>query len=146
MRFLAIHVDSFRSTITQKGRSKLIEPYSDPTTEIGEGLVVLASVEKGDEAAPDRVAELAAVEVAKLAGNLKVKTVVLHSFAHLFAELAPPEVAVDVLKKTEERLRAWDLEAIRTPFGYFNTLDLKAKGHPLSRVARIIQAEPRPGE
>ena len=41
----------------------------------------------------------------KLAANLKVSTVVLHSFAHLFAELSAPEVAVDVLKKLEERLR-----------------------------------------
>lgn len=26
----------------------------------------------------------------------------------------------------------------RTPFGWFNTLDLQAKGHPLSRVARSV--------
>jgi threonyl-tRNA synthetase len=27
---------------------------------------------------------------------------------------------------------------VRTPFGWFNTLDIQAKGHPLSRVARVI--------
>ena len=26
----------------------------------------------------------------------------------------------------------------RTPFGWFNTLEIRAKGHPLSRVARTI--------
>ncbi len=141
MRFLAIHVDSFRSTITQRGRSRLIEPYQDPTTEVGEALVLLTSVEKGDEVAPDRVADLAAEEVGKLTANLKVATIVLHSFAHLFAELSAPEVAVEVLKKLEERLRQRGLDPIRTPFGYFNTLEIKAKGHPLSRVARVIRTE-----
>ena len=29
----------------------------------------------------------------------------------------------------------------RTPFGWFNILDIRAKGHPLSRVARTIGAE-----
>ncbi len=141
MRFLAIHVDYFCSKITQKGRSKLIEPYDNPTTEVNEALVLLTSVEKGDEAAPERVAELASKEILQLAGNLKVNTVVLHSFAHLFAELSTPETAVQVLKELENRLGEQGLSAIRTPFGWFNTLEIRAKGHPLSRVARIIRAE-----
>lgn len=140
MRFLAIHVDSFSSTITEKGRSKLREPYEDPTTRVEEALVLLISVEKGDEAAPDRVADRAAEEILRLAGNLKVDTVLLHSFAHLFAELSTPEVAVRVLEETESRLRERGLKVIRTPFGWFNTLEMKAKGHPLSRVARTIRA------
>jgi len=141
MRFLAIHVDYFCSTITEKGRSKLREPFNDPTTRVDEALVLLASVEKGDEVALDRVADRTAGEVAQLAANLKVTTVVLHSFAHLFAELSSPEAAVQVLKETESRLRDRDLTVIRTPFGWFNTLELKAKGHPLSRVARIIRPD-----
>ena len=141
MRFLAIHVDHFCSKITKKGRSKLVEPYDDPTTEVDEALVLLTSVEKGDEAAPGRVADLGVEEIVRLADNLKVKTIVVHSFAHLFAELAAPEVAAAVMKDMEQRLRDRGYDAIRTPFGYFNTLDIKAKGHPFSRVARIIRAE-----
>lgn len=140
MRFLAIHVDHFSSKITQKGRSKLIEPYEDPVTDVYEALVLLTSVEKGDEAAPERVAALAVDEIVRLAENLKANTVVVHSFAHLFAELASPEVAVDVMKLVDAGLRERGLTSIRTPFGYFNTLDIQAKGHPLSRVARIVKA------
>lgn len=140
MRFLAIHVDSFKSTITEKGRSKLREPYDDPTTEVAEALVLLASVEKGDEQAPERVAEAAVEEITQLAGNLKVSTVVVHSFAHLFAELSSPDVAVEVMKGVESGLRGRGIEAIRTPFGWFNTLEMRAKGHPLSRVARVVRA------
>jgi threonyl-tRNA synthetase len=141
LRFLAIHVDHFCSNITQKGRSKLIEPYDRPTTEVNEALVLLTSVEKSDEAAPDLVADRAADEIAQVAGNLKVSAVVIHSFAHLFAELSTPEVAIQVMKAMEERLKARGFDVIRTPFGYFNTLDIRAKGHPLSRVARIIRAD-----
>jgi threonyl-tRNA synthetase len=139
VRFLAIHVDHFRSTITEKGRSKVREPYEDPTTEVSEALVLLTSVEKGDEADPEGVAEAAAEEVAQLAGNLKVRTVLVHSFAHLFGELSAPETGVQVMKELESRLRERGLEAVRTPFGWFNTLEMRAKGHPLSRVARVIR-------
>lgn len=139
MRFLILHVDYFRSEITEKGRSPVVEPFEVRVTELRDGLVALVSVEKGDEAAPDAVAENAASELASLAARVGATRLVLHSFAHLFAELARPADAVAVLKVTEERLRERGLEVVRTPFGWFNTLEIRAKGHPLSRVARIVK-------
>jgi threonyl-tRNA synthetase len=141
MRFLILHVNSFRCMITEKGRSKVYEPYDDPGTQVNEALIVLSSVERGDERGPDVVAARASTEVAKLAAQLKVATVVLHPFAHLFAELSAPEVAIDVLSKTQQKLNEAGLNTMRTPFGWFNTLQIDAKGHPLSRVARIVTAE-----
>ena len=141
MRFLAWHVDRFKCRITERGRSPVVEEYDDPETVTAEALLVLASVEKGDEAAPERVAGKAVAEIAAHAAGLKVQTVVLHPFAHLFGQLSRPAVAVQVLKMVEEGLRARGLAAIRTPFGWFNTLDIQAKGHPLSRVARSMSAE-----
>ena len=141
MRFLILHVNSFRCTITEKGRSKVYEPYDDPVTQVEDALIVLSSVERGDERDPELVATRASAEIVKLAGQLKVSTVVLHPFAHLFAELGPPEAAIDVLSKTQQKLIESGLHAIRTPFGWFNTLQIDAKGHPLSLVARIVTAE-----
>lgn len=141
MRFLILHVNSFCCTITEKGRSKVYEQYDDPVTQVSEALIVLSSVERGDEHAPELVAVRASAEIVKLAGQLKVSTVVLHPFAHLFAELGPPESAIDVLSRTQQKLNESELHAIRTPFGWFNTLQIDAKGHPLSRVARIVTAE-----
>jgi threonyl-tRNA synthetase len=140
MRFLILHVNSFCCTITTKGRSKVYEEYDDPITRVDEALIVLASVERGDERAPEIVAKRASTEIAKLAGQLKVTTVVLHPFAHLFAELGAPEVAIDVLSRTQRELATAGLQAYRTPFGWFNSLQIAAKGHPLSRVARIVTA------
>jgi hypothetical protein len=141
MRFLAWHVDYFKCRITERGRSPLVEEYDDPETTAENALLVLASVEKGDEVAPQAVARRAAAEIAAHAASLKVQTIILHPFAHLFGRLSRPSVAVQVLQAIEVGLRARRLAVIRTPFGWFNTLDIRAKGHPLSRVARIISAE-----
>ncbi len=141
MRALIWHVDSFVCRITEKGRSPVVEPMGERETRVDEALLVLASVEKGDERMPHIVAQRAAAMLGDHARKLGVKTIVLHSFAHLFAELATPQVAVDVLKQTEARLGADGLAVIRTPFGWFNELEIKAKGHPLSRLARVISAE-----
>ena len=141
MRFLTLHVNSFCCTITEKGRSKVFESYQAPVTRVGEALVVLSSIEKGDEQNPSLVARRASGEIAKLTSRLKVTTVVLHPFAHLFAELGSPEVAIDILKCTQQELTAVGLRTIRTPFGWFSSLRIDAKGHPLSRVARIVTAE-----
>ena len=141
MRALIWHVDSFVSRITEKGRSSVVEPMGERETRVAEAILVLASVEKADERAPQIVAQRAAAMLVEHARKLKVNTVVLHSFAHLFAELAAPQVAIDVLKETEARLAEAGLIVVRTPFGYFNELEIKAKGHPLSRLARVFSVE-----
>lgn len=139
MRMLILHVDYFSSTITKKGRSKIVEDW-DPrkTITTQEALLILASVERQDEPHPAETSEKAADEIAQLARQLKVNTIILHPFAHLFSDLSDPEMAVETLKLTEQELIRHGFTVIRTPFGWFNTLELKAKGHPLSRVARTI--------
>jgi threonyl-tRNA synthetase len=141
MRFLAWHVDYFKCRITERGRSPLVEEYDNPETVAEDALLVLASVEKADEAAPETVAGRATTEIAAHAASLKVRTIVLHPFAHLFGQLSRPAVAVRMLQMVEEGLRTRGLAVTRTPFGWFNTLDIRAKGHPLSRVARIVNAK-----
>ena len=71
MRFLIMHVNSFCCTITTRGRSKVYEEYGDPVTRVDEALIVLASVEKGDERAPEAVARRTAAEIVKLATQLR---------------------------------------------------------------------------
>jgi Archaea-specific editing domain of threonyl-tRNA synthetase len=140
MRFLAIHVDYFACRITERGRSKVYEPVADDnrTSELRDGLLILASVEQSDTADPAGVATRAASEIGKLATQLGVRALLLHSFAHLFAELSDPQTAIDVLTAMAAALSEQGCAVQRTPFGWFNTLEIRAKGHPLSRVARIV--------
>ena len=139
MRLLILHVDSFTCTITEKGRSALIEEPSAPSLHIDAGLLVLASVERGDEAAPDQVARGTSAEIRKVSDQLKAPNIMLLPFAHLFAEPAPVEPARDILDAVAMSLRAAGLAVQRAPFGWFHTWDLRAKGHPLSRLARTIR-------
>lgn len=135
-----IHVDSFSSTVTSKGRSPVIEEPESKTVSTHEAVIVLAAVEKEDEARPDQVAAHVATTIADHCAHLKVDSVVLCSFAHLFTELAPAQVAVYVLGEVLEDLRERGLQGHKTPFGWFNSFEMKAKGHPLSRVARVVTA------
>lgn len=137
MRMLIWHVDAFAAEPEDRGRSKIADEAPQPVR-IGEGLVVFAACEKADEADPDAVAARASAAIADVAGRLGARTVVLHSFAHLFVELSTPVTARAILDDVQRRLQDAGLAASQTAFGYFNRLELRAKGHPLSRVARQV--------
>jgi threonyl-tRNA synthetase len=142
VRLLILHVSRFAFTATQKGRSSIAEPLAEKTTVFEDGLLLLASAEAGDERDPAEVAGRAADEVARLAGQLGAKRALVHPFAHLFGEPAPLEKAVGLLDGLTAELRARGLEAARSPFGWFFSWELSAKGHPLSRLARRFAADP----
>src|SRR5262249_13589310 len=134
-RLLIWHVDSFCAEPTERGRSKVadVEPRS---VAVEDALVVFAAAEKQDEAEPDAVAERATAAIEEVALPLGARTVVLHSFAHLFVELSAPAIARAILNTMEQLLAAERYAVRRSAFGWFNRLELHAKGHPLSRIAR----------
>ena len=138
MRILMLHCDYFKSEMTEKTRSPLREETVSPVVEAENCLVVLAAVEKIDETDPTTTVGAASDEIKKLARELNVERIILHSFAHLFTKLATPHVALNVLQSIQTNLSKDSLTVLRTPFGWFNTLEVKAKGHPLSRVARQV--------
>jgi threonyl-tRNA synthetase len=137
MRVLIWHVDSFSAEPTERGRSKIAD--NEPqVASIEDGLVVFAAVEKGDEPEPLAVAGRAAAAIAEVARQLGAQRVLLHSFAHLFVELSAPKIAREVLNETQRLLEAEGYQVSQSAFGWFNRLEMKAKGHPLSRVARQV--------
>ncbi len=140
MRILMLHVDHFISTVTERGRSKVVQKVKleSRTTEVDNALLVLVSVEKTDESSHEIVVKRAVREISEHAWTLQIHKIILHPFALLFADLSKPETALEVLKLTEECLIQRDFEVFRTPFGWLDSMELKAKGHPLSRVARVI--------
>ncbi len=140
MRFLSFHVDSFRYKITEKGRSKVIEEITDVNKEnqIENALVFFISIEKSDEIKND-IIKRGINEIEKIAKQLKVSNIVIIPFAHLFGQLSSLEYAFEAFKKMESMLNLKDYSVLRLPFGWFNELEIKAKGHPLSRISRIVE-------
>jgi hypothetical protein len=137
VRLLIWHVSHFGSTPGQRGRSPVADAEPWPVT-MEEGLLVFAAAEPEDEADPAATGLRAANVIQRVAGQVKVQAVVLHSFAHLFGELGKPEAARAALAATHAVLMAQGFTVQQTPFGWFNALDIQAKGHPLSRVSRVV--------
>ena len=140
MRFLSFHVDYFRHKVTKKGRSKVIEEISEENNEhqVEEALVLFISMEKSDETKTD-IIEKGINEIEKINKQLKVSTIVIVPFAHLFGQLSSLDYAFESFKKIESLLKLKDYSVLRLPFGWFNELEMKAKGHPLSRISRIVE-------
>ena len=137
MRLLLWHVDHFAAHPTSRGRSTVADEVP-PAVAVEDAVVVFAQSEKADEADPAAVATRASQAIAEVAAGLKATTIVLHSFAHLFGELSSPSIARSALGETERLLAATGLEVHQTAFGWFNELELRAKGHPYSRQARQV--------
>ena len=136
MRFLAWHVDYVLAQPTERGRSGFVEERRPVRAE--NALFVFANFEKNDESHQTDVTDKAILEISSLAAQLKINAIVLNPFAHLFAEPSRPEVAVDMLDRLYTGLVKRSLEVQRLAFGMFYELELKAKGHRLSRIARSI--------
>ena len=137
MRMLIWHVDSFAAEPTERGRSKLADETPE-AVRVEEALVVFAASEKADEPEPEAVAERAVAAVIDVAERLGEQIIVLHSFAHLFVELSSPATAKAILDRMQTALEAQGYNAQQSAFGWFNRLEMRAKGHPLSRVARQV--------
>jgi threonyl-tRNA synthetase len=137
MRMLIWHVDAFAAEPTERGRSKLADE-TPQAVRVEEALVVFAASEKSDEPEPEAVAERAVAAVIDVARRLGEQTIVLHSFAHLFVELSTPATAKEILDKMQAALETQGYSVQQSAFGWFNRLEMRAKGHPLSRVARQV--------
>lgn len=140
MRFLSFHVDYFRHKVTEKGRSKIIEEILEGNKEnqVDNALVLFISMEKSDELKTE-IIEKGINEIEKITKQLKVSTIVIIPFAHLFGQLSSLEYAFESFKKIESLLKLKNYSVLRLPFGWFNELEMKAKGHPLSRISRIVE-------
>src|SRR5260370_21103702 len=137
MRLLIWHVDSFLAEPTERVRCKIADA-APRAVSVSDGLVVFAACEKRDEPEPEAVAERATAAIVEVAKQLGARAVVLHSFAHLFVELSSPQVARQVLDRIQAMLAEQGYAVEQSAFGWFNRLEIKAKGHPLSRVARQV--------
>ena len=69
-----------------------------------------------------------------ICGKNQVKTVILHSFAHLSESKAEPEFTQLFFNRVEERMKNSGYKVHQTPFGYFLDLQLNAPGFSLARV------------
>ncbi|MCW6160437.1 MAG: hypothetical protein LVQ95_05130 [Candidatus Micrarchaeales archaeon] len=136
MRFLAWHVDYVTATPTEKGRSQIIE--SAALIHAENTILVFASFEKSDENQEETIIDRSVNEISSIAVQLNVTSIVLNPFAHLFAEQSSPETAKRMLDLLYNALLKKGFNVQKMAFGMFYELELRTKGHRLSRIARRI--------
>ena len=142
MRLLLVHADRFEYEAREKA-VKEPEPLdeSHKTGTLENGLVVFSTVEKNDEQEPEQIATNAASSIEEVLGWLKTKKVMVYPYAHLSTSLASREPAISVLKALEEKLAQKGYEVSRSPFGWYKSFTITAKGHPLSELSRTITVD-----
>jgi len=105
---------------------------------VDDALVVFMHIEAQDFEEGSKVFKRSLKHLKWLANKRALKTVVLHSFAHLGGENAEPSDALSFMLRLKERLESTDYEVRMTPFGYFCSWDLKVYGESLAKVYKAF--------
>src|SRR6267378_3303135 len=145
MRLLLVHADKFEYEAREKA-VKAPEPLDDSRKKgsLEDGLVVFCTVEKADEQAPERVISNASNSIEEVLGWIKAKKVMIYPYAHLSTTLASRDPAISILKGLEKELSNKGYEVKRSPFGWYKSFTMTAKGHPLSELSRTISVDEQP--
>lgn len=135
MRILTLHCDYIKFKALKKA-VKDIEDSTDKEGEVKECLVVLTSVEQGDN---EQTIKQLVEAVEKTAKEVKTDKIVLYPYAHLSSNLAKPVIALEVLQKAESNLKK-NFKVTRAPFGYYKEFEFKCKGHPLAELSKTFSS------
>jgi threonyl-tRNA synthetase len=142
MRLLLVHADRFEYEAREKA-VKEPEPLDESHKKgaLENGLVVFSTVEKNDEQEPEQIATNAASSIEEVLGWLKTRKVMVYPYAHLSTSLASREPAISILKALEGKLAEKGYDVSRSPFGWYKSFTITAKGHPLSELSRTITVD-----
>jgi threonyl-tRNA synthetase len=142
MKTLNLHVDYIKFKALKKALKSVgeLSENDKKEKEVKEALVVLTAVEKSDSDVKVSVEKLIE-NIKDIAKQVNAKNIVLYPYAHLSSNLGNPEMAQEILEKSETALAKEGFNVTRAPFGYYKEFELKVKGHPLSELSREIKGE-----
>ncbi len=140
MRLLQLHCDyvEYRANKPALKECEKIDEEDKKGRKVDNALVVLTSVENGDN---EEVVKQAAVDIKKHFGEVKAAAVVLYPYAHLSANLAKPRDAMQLLSMLFNEVKSFSPNAVKSPFGWYKSFELKCKGHPLAELSKTINIE-----
>src|SRR3990172_6610943 len=145
MRILFIHAYRLEYEVREPAIKDPEEvPPEHRSAAADEVLVCFTTVEARDEADPEGIAGLAAREIKDVAGKVDTRRVVLYPYAHLSSSLGAPDVSRRILATLAAQLRAAGYEVLASPFGWYKSFRLSAKGHPLGELSREVTLEAAP--
>ncbi len=139
MKTLNLHCDYIKWQALKKALKSLEDlPEKDLEEKyVKDCLVVLIAVEKLDLNVKEVIEEFVE-SIKNISKQVNTKNIVLYPYAHLSKRLGSPDLAQEILKKSEKALKKEKFKVSRAPFGYYKSFEIKVKGHPLSELSREI--------
>jgi threonyl-tRNA synthetase len=140
MRLLHLHSDFIEYEPIEKEIRDAEEVVLTTKIRLEDLVVAFVAVENRDD---ESVARMAVDEIKKYLDTVKSSRLLVYPYAHLSSDLAPPAVAIDVIKSVESFARESINQVYRAPFGWTKSFNIKVKGHPLAENSKQItkQAE-----
>lgn len=136
MKLLMFYAPSFCSQTYEKVLPEAPEAAAELSAE--NAVVVFYQAEAEDEGREAQVLAKLVKNVKWLAGKFASHSVVLHSFGHLSASKARPELAQAIAGQAAARLAGAGFTVQATPFGYLNEWKLHVAGPSLAKVFKEI--------
>jgi threonyl-tRNA synthetase len=133
VRILQLHCDSIEYTPTKKEIKSAEEDVSTEITRLEELVVAFVAVEKDDDSS---IAQDAISQIKNSMEKIGCKKLLLYPYAHLSSNLAPPSLAMSLLKEMESL--ASELDVSHSPFGWTKSYKIHVKGHPLAESSKVI--------
>ena len=138
MKTLLWHVDKMIVEVKDKALSSPPTP-KDKHFEMGEGVVVFITLEKGDDEKEDLLSYFTQ-DIEKYIEEVGATRVLLYPYAHLSSDLLNISKSIklfDALVDFVSRsLKEEGINVYSSPFGWYKSFEVKVKGHPLSELSK----------
>jgi threonyl-tRNA synthetase len=135
MRLLQLHSDFIEYEPIEKEIRDAEEILLKSKIRLEDLVVAFVAVENGDD---ESVASMAVDEIKKYLDTVKSSRLLVYPYAHLSSDLAPPAVAIDIIKSIENFAKGSIKQVYRAPFGWTKSFNIKIKGHPLAENSKEI--------
>ena len=139
MKLLCFQAKRFRWKTHSKTLPEVPAQDVDQTVEATLVVFIHAEARDAEEDRKTSVQRQTLKHLQWLANKRELNNIVLHSFAHLGGETAPPAYAEASITNLAERLRETGYKVWITPFGYFCEWDLSVYGESLAKVWKEIR-------
>ncbi len=139
MKLLCFQAKRFRWKTHSKTLPEVPAQDVDQTVEATLVVFIHAEARDAEEDRKTSVQRQTLKHLKWLANKRELNNIVLHSFAHLGGETAPPAYAEASITNLAERLRETGYKVWITPFGYFCEWDLSVYGESLAKVWKEIR-------
>lgn len=135
MRLLQLHSDFIEYEPIQKEIRDAEDITSQSKIRLEDLVVAFVAVENRDD---ESIAKMAVDEIKKYLDIVKSTRLLIYPYAHLSSDLAPPTVAVNIIKSLESFAKGTINQVYRAPFGWTKSFNIKVKGHPLAENSKRI--------